>query len=73
MPCETAALPHDIDALKAIVVQQAAEIERLSVENQRQQAHLGVLEEKLNILLAKRFGASSEKYSPDQLRLFLIQ
>lgn len=70
MPYETTALPHDSDALTAIVVQQAAEIERLSVENQRQQAHLGVLEEKLNILLAKRFGASSEKYSPDQLRLF---
>ena len=53
-------LPDDIDALKRIVAAQAdhyeAEIERLR--------------EQLKLLLAKRFGPSSEKIPADQLRLF---
>jgi transposase len=63
MPVRTASatdLPDDIDALKRIVAAQAdhyeAEIERLR--------------EQLNLLLAKRFGPSSEKIPADQLRLF---
>jgi transposase len=55
---ETAAqtLPEDVEALKSLV-------HELYAENAR-------LQEQLNILIAKRFGPSSEKVSPDQLGLF---
>jgi transposase len=63
MPARTvcvADLPDDIDALKRLVVTQADHYEE---EIQR-------LQEQLKLLLAKRYGASSEKVSPDQLGLF---
>ncbi|MDQ3566279.1 MAG: hypothetical protein M3436_20110 [Pseudomonadota bacterium] len=44
-------------------LQKDAEIARLS-------AHLKILQEQLNLLAAKRFGPSSEKAHPDQIRLF---
>lgn len=53
-------LPDDVDALKRLVVAQADHYED---EIQR-------LREQLKLLLAKRFGPSSEKVSPDQLGLF---
>ena len=56
-------LPDDIDALKGLVIAQAAREREYETELQR-------LREQLNLLLAKRFAPSSEKVSPDQLRLF---
>ena len=56
----TAELPDDVDVLKQLVVAQAEEYE----------TELARLREQLNLLLAKRYGPSSEKHSPDQLGLF---
>ncbi len=53
-PAQT--LPEDVEALKSLV-------HELYSENAR-------LKEQINILLAKRFGPSSEKISPDQFGLF---
>jgi len=58
-----AELPDDVDALKRLVLTQAA-------REQVYEAELARLREQLNLLLAKRYGPSSEKISPDQLRLF---
>lgn len=52
----TANLPDDVGALKALIGVKDLEIERLK--------------EELQLLLHKRFGASSEKADPDQLHLF---
>lgn len=49
-------LPDDIDALKALLV---------AKDN-----HIAILEEKLRLSLLKRFGASSEQTTRDQLHLF---
>jgi transposase len=56
-------LPDDIDALKALVVE-------LAQDNTRQSAQILSLQEQLNLALARRYAASSEKLSPDQIRLF---
>jgi transposase len=56
-------LPDDIDALKGLVIARTAR--ELEYENELQR-----LREQLNLLLAKRFAPSSEKVSPDRLRLF---
>ena len=56
-------LPDDIDALKALVV--AKEV-LVAASEQR----IAELEEQLQLLLHKRFGASSEKANADQLHLF---
>jgi transposase len=55
-----AELPDDIAALKALIRKQATDY----------QAKIDVLQEQLNLLLQKRFGPSSEKIPPDQMRLF---
>jgi transposase len=60
-------LPDDIEALKALVREQAARHER---ERAQYQAQITSLQEQINLLLHKRYGASSEKGSPDQLGLF---
>ncbi len=56
-------LPDDIDALKSLVAEQAARNEAL-------QSKVLSLQEQLNLALARRYAASSEKISPGQLRLF---
>ena len=56
-------LPDDIDALKSLVAEQAARNEAL-------QSKVLSLQEQLNLALARRYAASSEKISPDQIRLF---
>jgi transposase len=53
-------LPDDSDALKRLLVAQATHYE----------AEIEQLREQLKLLLAKRYGPSSEKLSPDQLGLF---
>ena len=63
-------LPDDVDALKELVRDQAVRNEQLAIENQQYQSQVIVLQEQLNIALAKRFASRSEQLSPDQIRLF---
>lgn len=56
-------LPGDINALKALIVEQQKQLASKDTQ-------ITALREQLNILLAKRFGPSSEKHAPDQLGLF---
>ncbi len=56
-------LPDDIDALKALTVD-------LTQDNTRKSAQIVSLQEQLNLALARRYATSSEKLSPDQIRLF---
>ena len=56
-------LPDDVDALKALLLEQQA-------RNTQLEAKVLTLQEQLNLALAKRYAASSEKIAPDQLRLF---
>ena len=64
-------LPSDIDSLKALVAAQAALNEQLLAakkvsdqENVRLGAKVLSLQEQLNLALAMRYAASSEKLSP---------
>ena len=63
-------LPNDIDSLKALIAEQAARNTQLEHENARISAKVLSLQEQLNLALALRYAASSEKLSPDQIRLF---
>jgi len=63
MPIALNQLPDDIDALKSLVADQA-------VRNEQLQSKVTLLQEQLNLALAKRYAASSEKISPDQVCLF---
>jgi transposase len=60
---KTPQLPNDIDALKALLNEQRVDNEKLQIENNR-------LQEQLNLAIARRYAASSEKISADQFRLF---
>ncbi len=63
-------LPDDIDALKALIVGQAQQHDEMVVRNEQLQSKVLSLQEQLNLALARRFGARSEKLPPDQIRLF---
>jgi len=77
-------LPDDINALKSLVADQVVrneqlqadkqavvqKNEQLTTENQRYKTQVLTLTEQLNLALARRYAASSEKLSPDQIRLF---
>jgi len=63
-------LPDDIDSLKKLVAQQASHNAQLTTENLHYKTQILSLQEKLNLEIARRYAASSEKLSPDQLRLF---
>jgi len=70
-------LPDDVDVLKALVLNQskiasdlAKKNTQLVTENQHYKIQVLSRQEKLNLELALRYAASSEKLSPDQLRLF---
>jgi hypothetical protein len=63
-------LPDDVDALKNLVLEKAARNAQLTTENERYQSQVVILQEQLNIALAKRFASRSEQLSPDQIRLF---
>lgn len=63
-------LPEDIDALKALLVEQRTQNDLLVERNDHLSAKVLTLQEQLNLALARRFAASSEKVSPDQIRLF---
>ncbi len=66
----TPPLPNDIDALKALVAEQVALNTQLQAENHQHKAQILSLQEQLNLALARRYAASSEKNAPNQLRLF---
>ncbi len=70
MPSLPKQLPDDINILKALVAEQAARNTQLDQENARLGAKVLSLQEQLNLALARRYAASSEKLSPDQIRLF---
>ncbi len=70
MPIALDQLPDDVDALKALVADQLSRNAQLTTENQRYKAQVLTLTEQLNLALARRYAASSEKLSPDQIRLF---
>ena len=63
-------LPDDIDALKSLVANQATQLDEFTVRNEQLQSRVIILQEQLNLALAKRYAASSEKVSPDQVRMF---
>jgi len=70
-------LPDDVDALKSLLAKQATKLdqfvvrnEQLTTENQRYKFQVLTLTEQLNLALARRYAASSEKLSPDQISLF---
>ncbi len=77
MPESPIQLPSTVAALQAMVAQQLVEkaeqqarLAELEHENKRQSARIFTLQEQLNLALARRYAASSEKLSPDQIRLF---
>lgn len=66
-PPEAEALPDDVDALKALVGRLRADH---AAELAAREATIERLSEQVRLLLAKRFGASSERVSDAQLGLF---
>jgi len=70
-------LPDDVESLKALVLEQAARnsqlterLEHTSARNTHLEARILTLTEQLNLALARRYAARSEKISADQLALF---
>jgi transposase len=70
MPIAPHQLPDDVDALKSLLAEQQLLNEQLTTENQRYRTQVLTLTEQLNLALARRYAASSEKLSPDQISLF---
>ena len=70
-------LPDDVDLLKSMLADQAVKLDeaatykqRLLARNEQLESRILTLQEQLNLALARRYAASSEKISPDQYRLF---
>jgi transposase len=63
-------LPDDMVALKSLVANQATKLDEFTARNEQLQSRVNILQEQLNLALAKRYAASSEKISPDQVCLF---
>lgn len=70
-------LPDDIEKLKSIVAEQLVRNQQLQADkkaaeqkNSVLKARVLTLQEQLNLAIARRYAASSEKISADQLRLF---
>ncbi len=63
-------LPDDVDALKALVAEQSKKLDHVVARNDQLQSKVTLLQEQLNLALARRYAASSEKIAPDQIRLF---
>jgi transposase len=77
MPIALHQLPDDVDALKSLLAEQLVRNEQLTADkqaveqkNEHLTARVFTLIEQLNLALARRYAASSEKCSPDQIRLF---
>ena len=74
---KTPQLPDDVDALKALLLEQNAYIKQLQNNHQKTQKDKDqlqirntLLQEQLNLAIARRYAASSEKIPADQFRLF---
>ena len=63
-------LLDEVKSLKILLAEQAVQNQQLLQENQHISAQVLSLQEQLNLALARRYAASSEKISPDQIRLF---
>jgi transposase len=63
-------LPNNIVELNSIVENQVSLVENLSAENQQYKHQVLTLQEQLNLAIARRYAASSEKIPAEQLRLF---
>jgi transposase len=70
-------LPDDLDLFKSLLAEQAIKLDQVATQkqqllarNQQLESQVLVLQEQLNLALARRYAASSEKISPDQYRLF---
>ena len=70
-------LPDDIDLLKSLLADQAIKLDeaatqkqQLLARNQHLESRVLTLQEQLNLAIARRYAASSEKIAPDQYRLF---
>ncbi len=77
MPIALHQLPDDVDALKSLLAEEAARNEQLEADkqaaeqkNEQLKVQVLTLTEQLNLALARRYAASSEKLSPDQICLF---
>lgn len=70
MPIALDQLPDDVDALKALIVGHARKHAEVVARNAQLQSKVVILQEQLNLALARRYAASSEKIAPDQIRLF---
>ncbi len=84
MPIALHQLPDDIDALKSLLADQAIKLDQFVTRNEQLKADKQAVEQKneqlrvrvltlteqLNLALARRYAASSEKLSPDQICLF---
>ena len=84
MPIALHQLPDDVDALKSLLADQAIKLDHFVVRNEQLQTDKQAVEQKnerlkfqvltlteqLNLALARRYAASSEKLSPDQIALF---
>ena len=67
----TLLLPDDVDGLKAIVIDQAAQITVHEQQLAERDNHIEHLKAQLRLLVARRFGAASERVVADgQLKLF---
>ena len=63
-------LPDDVEVLKLFIVGQATKLDNYVARNEQLASQVVILQEQLNLALAKRFAARSEKRSADQIRLF---
>lgn len=63
-------LPDDVETLQSLLLAAFEQNEALLEENRRFHARVETLQEQLNLALARRYAASSEKIPADQLRLF---
>ena len=70
MPIALEQLPDDVDALKSLLVEQARQHDEVVARNGQLESRVVILTEQLNLALARRYAASSEKIAPDQIRLF---
>ena len=63
-------IPDNIDALQKLVGELARENQLLKVDNTVLSSKNTILQEQINLLLHKRFGANTEKYRAEQSDLF---
>jgi len=84
MSNESPPSPNELDTLKELLTEQRSNNEKLQAgkdtltkknkqlqtDNEQLQEHVLSLQEQLNLALARRYAASSEKIDVDQLRLF---